>query len=74
MPLMGKNTHYGKYTRSELNTVFQRINGTLAKWSMCKYKKLRYKKVCAARHMREIAKKQKYLFAHWQAGITDVLI
>lgn len=72
--VQGWINYYGCYTRSAINDVFLRINGTLAKWSMRKYKKLRGRKAKAARLMEETARRQSYLFAHWQAGITGVLI
>jgi len=72
--LRGWINYYGKYTRSALNEVFQRINGTLTKWSMKKYEKLRHKKTRAAKFMEETAQKHPYLFAHWKIGITSVKI
>ena len=72
--LRGWINYYGKYTRSEIEGIFTRINGTLAKWSMRKYKKLRNKKTQAAKLMEEIASNKPYLFAHWRIGITGVFI
>ena len=66
--------YYGKFTKSELNSVFQRLNGTLVRWSMKKYKKLAKRPTYAAEHMEEIARKHTELFAHWKAGITSVFI
>ncbi|CAM4489826.1 MAG: hypothetical protein LEGION0403_FIIPPAGN_02518 [Legionella sp.] len=66
--------YYGKFTKSELNSVFQRLNGTLVRWSMKKYKKLAKRPTYAAEHMEEIARKNTELFAHWKAGITSVFI
>lgn len=66
--------YYGKFTKSELNSVFQRLNGTLVRWSMKKYKKLAKRPTYAAEHMEKIARKHTELFAHWKAGITSVFI
>jgi RNA-directed DNA polymerase len=72
--IQGWMNYYGKYTKSALDTVFQRLNGTLTRWSMKKYKKLTNRKAYAATCMKKIAEKRKYLFAHWRAGITGVYI
>lgn len=72
--IRGWINYYGQYTQSAINDVFLRINGTLAKWSMRKYKRLRNRPTRAAKLMEEIANKQPYLFAHWRVGITGVLI
>lgn len=66
--------YYGKFTKSELTSVFERLNGTLVRWSMKKYKKLAKRPKYAAEHMEEIARKHTELFAHWKAGITSVFI
>ena len=66
--------YYGKYTRSAMDSVLQRINGTLALWSIKKYKSLRNKKLCAIKRMEEFASKNTCLFAHWRFGITGVYI
>ena len=66
--------YYGKFTKSELRSVFERLNGTLVRWSMKKYKKLAKRPTYAAEHMEEIARKHTELFAHWKAGITSVFI
>ena len=66
--------YYGKFTKSELRSVFERLNGTLVRWSMKKYKKLAKRPKYAAEHMEEIARKHTELFAHWKAGITSVFI
>ncbi len=72
--LRGWLNYYGKYTSTELKLVFQRINSTLAQWSMRKYKKLRYRKTCAAKHMQEYASKNANLFVHWKIGVVGVFI
>lgn len=72
--LRGWINYYGKYTRSALDRTFQRINYTLVKWSMRKYKNLRHRKTQAAKLMEETARKQPYLFAHWKIGITSAFI
>ena len=72
--IRGWMEYYGKFTKSALNSVFRRLNGTLVRWSMKKYKKLANRPTYAARHMGETARRHTELFAHWKAGITDVFI
>ena len=72
--ITGWINYYGEYTKSALNDVFQRLNGTLTRWSMRKYKKLRNKSTRAARHMEKFASENKHLFAHWRIGIINALI
>ncbi|KGP62148.1 DNA polymerase [Legionella norrlandica] len=66
--------YYGKFTKSELNGVFERLNGTLVRWSMKKYKKLAKRPTYAAERMEKLARSHTKLFAHWEAGITSVFI
>lgn len=70
--IRGWINYYGKYTRSALDGIFQRINGTLVRWSIKKYKKL--KVYTAAKLMKDLAWKNKSMFAHWSIGITGVFI
>ncbi len=72
--IRGWINYYGKYTRSELNSVFQRLNATLVQWSMRKFNKLRGKIKKARWHMKDFAIKNRTLFAHWSIGITGAYI
>ncbi len=72
--LIGWINYYGKYTRTELKLVFRKINLTLVQWSMRKYKKLRYRKTCAAKYMQEYASNNMNLFAHWKIGVVSASI
>ncbi len=72
--IRGWMNYYGKYTKSALRTVLQRINGTLVQWSMKKYKKLKNKPQRAIMSLRLIASKHTNLFAHWKVGITGAFI
>lgn len=67
--IQGWINYYGKYTPSALNIVFQRLNWTLVKWSINKYKKLANRIIYADKCMKEFARKHTNLFAHWKAGI-----
>ena len=72
--IRGWINYYGRYTKSALTSVLQRINGTLVRWSMRKYRNLKNKTTRAVQHMKEFASKNLYLFAHWKIGITGVSI
>lgn len=72
--LQGWLNYYGKYTRSELYTVWNHFNKTLVAWAMSKYKPLRNRKMKAAAFIAGIAKEQPELFAHWRVGMIGRFI
>jgi len=65
----GWMAYYGRFYRTALNGLLQRINSYLVRWAKRKYKRLRsYKKV---RKWREgLTARQPRLFAHW-TWMTD---
>jgi RNA-directed DNA polymerase len=65
----GWMTYYGKFYRTALNGLLQRINSYLVRWAKRKYKRLRsFKKV--RRWWEGLTARQPRLFAHW-AWTTD---
>ena len=72
--LQGWINYYGKFTRSELNIVLRRFNSTLIRWSMHKYKKLRWHFTKAAKIMQDTACRRLHLFAHWRIGISNAFV
>jgi acyl carrier protein phosphodiesterase len=65
----GWMTYYGKFYRTTLNRLLQRINTYLARWAKRKYKRLRtFKKV--RKWWQGLTERQPRLFAHW-AWMTD---
>jgi RNA-directed DNA polymerase len=72
--LRGWLNYYGKYTGTALKLVFRKINLTLVQWSMKKYKKLRYRKTCAAKYMQEYASNNMNMFVHWKIGVISASI
>jgi RNA-directed DNA polymerase len=65
----GWMTYYGRFYRTSLNGLLQRINTYLVRWARRKYKRLRtYKK--ARRWWNGLTARQPRLFAHW-AWMTD---
>ena len=62
-------TYYGRFYRTELNTLLKRINTYLVRWARRKFKRLRsFKK--AKRWWHGLLQRQPALFAHW-AWMTE---
>jgi RNA-directed DNA polymerase len=67
--IRGWMTYYGRFYRTALNGLLQRINTYLVRWAKRKYKRLRsYKKV--RKWWGGLTARQPRLFAHW-AWMTD---
>src|SRR6202044_3149397 len=67
--IRGWMTYYGKFYRTALNSLLQRINTYLVRWAKRKYKRLRtFKKV--RRWWEGLTTRQPRLFAHW-TWMTD---
>ncbi len=64
--IRGWVNYYGQFYKSELHPVLNQLNGSLQRWAMRKYKKLRRRKRKAFYWLGRIAKKRSYLFAHWR--------
>lgn len=65
--LRGWVNYYGKYHKSGLGLTFNRLNRTLVRWVMRKYKRFDNLHQRRATHwLGRIAKEQPNLFAHWQ--------
>jgi RNA-directed DNA polymerase len=65
----GWMTYYGRFYRTALNGLLQRINSYLVRWAKRKYKRLRsFKKV--RKWWEGLTARQPRLFAHW-AWVTD---
>jgi RNA-directed DNA polymerase len=58
--------YYGRFYRSRLVRVLDRINEYLIRWAMRKYKRLRRSRRRARQLLAQIARSQPGLFAHWQ--------
>lgn len=66
--LRGWVNYYGQYYKSALCWSFNVFNRILIRWAMRKYKKFRGHRRRATHWLGRIARRQPYLFAHWQAG------
>jgi RNA-directed DNA polymerase len=66
--IRGWTNYYGRYYRSALYPVFRALDRRLGRWAMRKYKRLRGHQRRAMHWLMRIARKEPYLFAHWQLG------
>lgn len=71
--LRGWIHYYGQYYKSALYRTFNAFNRILVRWAMRKYKKLRGHRRRAMRWLGRIARRQPYLFAHWQVGFRPAV-
>ena len=65
--IRGWVNYYGKYYKSALYPIFDRLNRRLVRWVQKKYKRCRHQRR-ATHWLRAIARKEPGLFAHWQLG------
>jgi RNA-directed DNA polymerase len=61
---------YGRFYRSELTNLLDRLNRHLLRWACHKHKGLGHRK--ARRRLAEVARAYPGLFAHWKAGAYPV--
>ena len=64
--IRGWVNYYGQYYKSALHPILNQLNGSLQRWAIRKYKKLRSRKRKAFYFLGRIAKQMPYLFAHWR--------
>jgi RNA-directed DNA polymerase len=64
--IRGWVNYYGQFYKSALRPILNQLNGSLQRWAMRKYKKLRRRRRRAFYWLGRIAKKMSYLFAHWR--------
>lgn len=63
--IRGWMTYYGRFYRTALNPLLERINSYLVRWAKRKYKRLRtLKKV--RRWWKDLTARRPDLFAHWK--------
>ncbi|HAI8172623.1 group II intron reverse transcriptase/maturase [Escherichia coli] len=72
--LNGWINYYGRYTCSELYSVFRYINKSLVRWGRKKYKMLSRYKTRASKFLEEMAKRSPQLFAHWRLKMRGGLV
>lgn len=66
--LRGWINYYGKFRRSELDSVFRHFNKTLVRWARRKYKQLKRHKGKAVAFFDKLSVREPKMFAHWQFG------
>lgn len=68
--LRGWIEYYGRFYPSALYPMLRHFNQTLVAWAMRKYRRLKGHKTRASRFLEGIAKRQPWLFVHWQRGMV----
>ena len=61
--------YYGSFYKSALYPTLRHLNGTLVRWAMRKFKRLRRHRTRAEYWLGRIARKEPRLFPHWQMGV-----
>ena len=67
--LRGWINYYGRYYRSALYPTLRVLDRTLVRWATRKYKRLRGHPRRATHWLGRIARREPYLFAHWEIGL-----
>jgi RNA-directed DNA polymerase len=68
--LRGWINYYGRFYKSALYSVLRHMNRALVQWARRKYKKLYRHRQRAEYWLGRIARRESWLFAHWQMGIV----
>jgi RNA-directed DNA polymerase len=66
--IRGWINYYGSYYRSALYPIFDQLNCSLKRWAMRKHKRFRQRQRRAGHWLGRVARREPYLFAHWQWG------
>ena len=64
--ISGWINYYGRFRRSELNSVLDHVNKALASWARRKFKRLQRRKTRAHAWLKDLARRSPELFAHWK--------
>lgn len=67
--IRGWINYYGSFYKSALYPTLRHLNRILVRWAMRKFKKLRRHRKRAEYWLGRIAKRQLWLFPHWQIGV-----
>jgi RNA-directed DNA polymerase len=71
--LRGWINYYGRFYKSALYPVLRHMNRALVQWARRKYKKLCRHQRRAEYWLGRIARRESWLFAHWQMGIVPAV-
>lgn len=72
--LQGYISYYGKFYKSAMYPLFQRLNERLAHWVARKFKRCKRHKTRAIKWLGSMCKQHPTLFAHWKFGITPPMV
>ena len=67
--IRGWINYYGRFYKSALYPTLRQLNRTLVRWATRKFKRLRRHRRRAEYWLGRIAKRQPWLFPHWQMGV-----
>ena len=67
--IRGWINYYGSFYKSALYPTLRQLNRSLVRWAMRKFKRLRRHRRRAEYWLGRIAKRQPWLFPHWQIGV-----
>lgn len=65
--------YYGCFYKSAMNVILHKLNWTLIRWMVKKYKRLKSSKRCARNKLREMAQSKQKLFVHWRMEIIPTV-
>jgi len=71
--IRGWINYYGRFYKSELNSVLRHMDRALVRWVQRKYKKLEIHQRRATYWLGKIARRESKLFVHWQMGIRPAV-
>jgi len=69
--LRGWVGYYGHFYKSELYSVYRRMNQALIKWAMRKYKRFRQRRKRARNWLSNVARREPSLFVQWEMGFLN---
>ena len=65
--------YYGCFYKSAMNLILHKLNWTLIRWMVKKYKRLKSSKRRARNRLREMAQSKQKLFVHWRMEIIPTV-
>lgn len=71
--IRGWINYYGSFYKSALYPTLRQLNRTLVRWAERKFKKLKGHRRRAEHWLGRIAKRQPWLFPHWQIGVRPTV-
>ncbi len=69
--IRGWVNYYGKFRKSEMNSIFQLLRRRLVRWARKRYKRYKTSVNRAYKWLETVRKQFPYLFYHWQIGLSN---